>query len=402
MGAVVLTSADITAAQAYVPVNKAGDTMTGMLTLKGDASANLHAVTLQQLVAQIAAIPTVTGVTSWNGRGGAVTMIGTDVVSALGYTPQNVTGPFRPGDGTAAAPIYSFAAATNLGIYRDVTYVGGTGFAVGGAFQLSVGSFVGMISAQRLVWFNPGITGSDTGIGRPSAGLVEINNGTVGSYADLKLRALTATGQILAANGSQAAPGYSFASAPNTGLFLSGNINVSFANVTTTVFSASGIGLASDKLFYWYGPGFAAPDIGLARNGAGWLEINDGITPGNVRDLWCRNIDAGTGTVFSKGHTTPMYTAGSLTGTLALDYNNGQSQYAVITGNTTISAINNTHVGSIFRLALGATNAGTVTWPARIWWPGGVAPNLASGPNKYAVIVLLNIGGADLANYATY
>jgi hypothetical protein len=39
VGAVVLTAADITAAQAYVPLNKAGDTMTGTLTLAANAAA---------------------------------------------------------------------------------------------------------------------------------------------------------------------------------------------------------------------------------------------------------------------------------------------------------------------------------------------------------------------------
>jgi hypothetical protein len=47
--------------------------------------------------------------------------------------------------------------------------------------------------------------------------------------------------------------------------------------------------------------------------------------------------------------------------------------------NLTITGINNVPTGSILRLTLLVTTF-TVTWPAAVKWPNGVAPNLAAGP----------------------
>jgi hypothetical protein len=46
-GAVVLTTGDVSAALGFTPVNKAGDTMTGLLVLSADPTSALHAVTKQ-------------------------------------------------------------------------------------------------------------------------------------------------------------------------------------------------------------------------------------------------------------------------------------------------------------------------------------------------------------------
>jgi hypothetical protein len=47
IGAITLLSSDVTTALGYTPVNKAGDTMTGALTLNDDPSSNLEAATKQ-------------------------------------------------------------------------------------------------------------------------------------------------------------------------------------------------------------------------------------------------------------------------------------------------------------------------------------------------------------------
>jgi hypothetical protein len=97
-----------------------------------------------------------------------------------------------------------------------------------------------------------------------------------------------------------------------------------------------------------------------------------------------------------------QFSAGS-GASITADYNVGQSQFFTMSGNTTVNIVN-VPTGSILRLVIVATNAGTVTWagsPA-IWWPGGVAPNLATGPQKYALVVVQNIGGAQLGNVSAY
>jgi hypothetical protein len=146
-GAVVLTSADIVAAQPYVPVNKAGDTMAGLLALSGNASLNLHATPLQQVQALItAAIGTVGGVVTWNGRAGAVTMIGSDVVTALTYTPANKAG--ETFGGAVSAPSL---AATGAVTGATVT---ATGAVTGKQHTQTPNIATGFTGAQALDYAN--------------------------------------------------------------------------------------------------------------------------------------------------------------------------------------------------------------------------------------------------------
>jgi hypothetical protein len=73
-----------------------GGTMLGALTLAANATANLQAVSLQQMQAAISAIPA-GGVISFNTRTGAITLTNADVVTVL---PPSSTTPVM--DGTAA------------------------------------------------------------------------------------------------------------------------------------------------------------------------------------------------------------------------------------------------------------------------------------------------------------
>jgi hypothetical protein len=86
-GAVTLLGSDITTALGYTPVNKAGDTFTGPVSLAGDASTSLQPVTLQQMLNALSSLPTIAGVTSFNTRAGTVTLTTSDVTAALGFSP---------------------------------------------------------------------------------------------------------------------------------------------------------------------------------------------------------------------------------------------------------------------------------------------------------------------------
>lgn len=87
MGAVVLLSADVVTALGFTPVSTAGGTFTGPIILSGAATTSLQPTTLAQVLALIAAIPSVTGVVSFNTRTGAITLLSADVVAALGFSP---------------------------------------------------------------------------------------------------------------------------------------------------------------------------------------------------------------------------------------------------------------------------------------------------------------------------
>jgi hypothetical protein len=234
-GAVVLTSADIQTALTYVPANKAGETFTGSVILKGNAAANLEAVPLQQLLAQIAAIPSVTGVTTWNGRSGAVTLTGTDVVNALTYTPQNTTGPYRLSDGTAAAPAYSWNSENNSGFYRA-----SNGFiALSLLGQLTVGwagSFMALGAGVYLTWYAPGFASLDTGIRRSAAGELTITDGASNNPRDLKLRTLTPQ-QIIGSGtnitGGSGTVNVNWLDGMSQALTVTGPVTLTFTNVST-------------------------------------------------------------------------------------------------------------------------------------------------------------------------
>jgi len=102
-GAVSLTSGDVTGALTYAPVNRAGDTLSGALTLAADPASAMQAATKQYVDGKFAS-----GTTSFNGRAGAVSLSSSDVTGALTFTPASragdtLTGPLTlPGNPTAA------------------------------------------------------------------------------------------------------------------------------------------------------------------------------------------------------------------------------------------------------------------------------------------------------------
>jgi hypothetical protein len=77
-----LLSADITVALGYAPVNRAGDSLTGALIAAADPTVALGLATKQYVDARA-------GVTLFNTRAGAVTLLSGDISGALGYVPQS-------------------------------------------------------------------------------------------------------------------------------------------------------------------------------------------------------------------------------------------------------------------------------------------------------------------------
>jgi hypothetical protein len=96
-GSVVLTYGDVIDALGFTPVNNAGDTMSGMLTLSSNTpSNNYHAATkkyVDDAVAGVSGGGGSSGVSAFNLRAGNVTLNSTDVISALSFTPYNSTNP---------------------------------------------------------------------------------------------------------------------------------------------------------------------------------------------------------------------------------------------------------------------------------------------------------------------
>lgn len=114
----------------YVPVNKAGDTMLGNLTLNADPTTPLGAATKQYADG--------TGVTSFNTRTGAVTLSSLDVTGALGFTP-----------GTGSGSVTSVSVTTASGVSGTVANPSTTP-----AITITLGNIVPTSVATGTVIFN--------------------------------------------------------------------------------------------------------------------------------------------------------------------------------------------------------------------------------------------------------
>jgi hypothetical protein len=84
-------------------------------------------------------------------------------------------------------------------------------------------------------------------------------------------------------------------------------------------------------------------------------------------------------------------TAGS--GTITLDYNNGDLFQVTPTGNITI-AISNIPTGVAGSLLIKAVNFGahTITWPTADLWAGGSPPTLTTAGTDHIVVLWENDG----------
>jgi hypothetical protein len=97
-----------------------------------------------------------------------------------------VSFPLLAPDGTAAAPIFARSLAPGTGLYWPTA--SSMRFTVASADQLAFGTqFIWIMSNQAQIQMG---AVQDTGFSRNAAGVVEINNGTAGTFRDLIARSL--------------------------------------------------------------------------------------------------------------------------------------------------------------------------------------------------------------------
>lgn len=143
---------------------------------------------------------------------------------------------------------------------------------------------VNFASANLLRW------NADVAIGRNAAGVIEINNGTAGTYRDLLVR--TATADF----GSQTTPSFVvgqtscgiYGQSGQSRLFLSAG------GTTRAGLDGNGLTVSTNVTFNGGALGNASmgsPDTRIGRTSAGVLEINDAA--GAYRDLIVRNVSLG-------------------------------------------------------------------------------------------------------------
>lgn len=91
----------------------------------------------------------------------------------------------------------------------------------------------------------------------------------------------------------------------------------------------------------------------------------------------------------------------AMSGSRALVFSDGQSQVYTLTGAINFTSITGLGTGNILRLTLENTNL-SVAWPSSVKWPLGIAPDLAAGPLKKAIVVLEWSGAEFLATASVY
>ena len=80
--------------------------------------------------------------------------------------------------------------------------------------------------------------------------------------------------------------------------------------------------------------------------------------------------------------------------TVAVDWNNGNTQSVTLGGNRTFTFANGRD-GAKYLLIVRQDGAGSrsVTWPSGVLWPGGVAPDLTTGANSVDIVSFVYDGG---------
>ncbi len=152
-------------------------------------------------------------------------------------------------------------------------------------------------SAYGIAWTSTSSWGdaADLGLNRNASGVLEVNNGSSGSYRDIIARAMDLNGN-LNLNGHV-----------GTAYQWDGSV-FSLGGIADGLWNASLFNVLSSAVIGWSAPGpvYANPiDTALGRNAAGVVEINNG-TPGTYGDLQARNANL-SGLTASK----PVFTDGS-------------------------------------------------------------------------------------------
>jgi hypothetical protein len=93
------------------------------------------------------------------------------------------------------------------------------------------------------------------------------------------------------------------------------------------------------------------------------------------------------------------YDAGT-TGSVAIDWDNGNVQHVTLSGNSVITE-SNANAGSTYILIVEQDGTGghTITWPVDFTWPGGAPPDVSTGASEVNVVATV-YSGVDSTHYA--
>lgn len=94
-----------------------------------------------------------------------------------------------------------------------------------------------------------------------------------------------------------------------------------------------------------------------------------------------------------KDYAETLNAAGNITGSVTVDYTNGNHYEGTLTGNVTFTFSNPPATGRVGVLVLylkqDGTGSRTVTWPASVVWSGGTAPTLTTTASKTDIFTFI-------------
>jgi C1q domain len=266
----------------------AGDIMTGLLTLSADPTSPLHAATKQYID---------------NGNALKVNKAGDDM-----------SGPLRMANGTAAIPSISFTGSTNYGIYYSSSF--GLAFSGSGTQRMSIGTDITTQAPIRAQFGTLGApsysfnSDTSTGLYRAAAGLIGVTgdasfnkasptltlnktasgqSNSIQGYTNGSVRWVMRFGSSTAESGSNIGSDFVIDRYSDTGVAIATALTISRSNGDSIFSGGIGANYINAGAFTAYG---ATPSYSINKNASGQNNYVLGLTNGVNR--WAMNLGEGT------------------------------------------------------------------------------------------------------------
>lgn len=305
----------------------------------------------------------VLGEYSITGTGNAVLSANQTLTGTLMAAAITASGQITTANGTTSAPSYSFTGNENAGIFRSnatgicVALAGGTYdvFDTLGLYLRSTGSVRWSSATDIQATYSP-----DTGVGRNAAGVVEINNGTAGTFRGLKIGNTSTSSpsltQVGIASRAAAITSYTTSAAGSLGNVSGGcfadiiattsttHTDGTFDTLSTITFVANALIVNGDKIYFDYtltvvGHAITTSDVKIAFAGitifdSGALALGTGTSTirlqgyiSRVTSTTCEssvawNVSGGSGIVLASADIQTFTGTGTLTGLTLTGTNN--------------------------------------------------------------------------------
>ncbi len=167
-----------------------------------------------------------------------------------------------------------------------------------------------------------------------------------------------ATGVIYGPNGDASNPAYTFTSDTDTGMFRAASDSLAFTagGTKTLVVNSGNVGIGTSSV-----------DTTLEVNGAN----------------------------MSNTFVNKSFYSNTSGANVTINWNNGNKQKITLAHNVTFAFTDpSAGVGSFsLKITQDGTGSRTVTWPASVKWPGGVAPTLSTAPGYIDIVTCIYDSG---------